>query len=206
MHSPLPTSSSLRTKESTGRVNLISTGDLKNGMTIELDGALWNILDFHHIKMGRGSAQMRLKMRNVRTGTTIERSFQAGEKFRRAYLDRKTVQFLYREGDIFHFMDTESFEQVALDKELLGSDSDYLGESQTLDILTYRDEAIGAELPAKVELAVAETDPGFRGDTSSGGSKPAVLQTGLSVQVPLFVNEGDVIRVDTRTGAYVERV
>ena len=184
---------------------MISTGDLKRGMTVDIEGDLWNILEFHHIKMGRGSAQMRLKLRNVKTGTTVERSFQAGEKFRRAILDRKTVQYLYQEDGVYHFMDTESFEQTALDREQLGEAADYLSDNQTLDVLTYREEPIGAELPPSVELHVVKADPGFKGDTASGGTKPATVSTGLVVQVPLFVNEGDSIRVDTRSGNYLER-
>lgn len=184
---------------------MISTGDLKRGMTIELDGDLWNILEYHHIKIGRGSAQVRLKVRNVKTGTTVERTFQAGEKFRRAILDKKTVQFLYREDGLYHFMDTETFEQTALSADLLGDVADYLTDGRTLELLTYQDEAIGAELPPNVELVVTQTDPGLRGDTASGGSKPATLETGKVVQVPFFVNEGDRIRVDTRTGQYLER-
>jgi elongation factor P len=174
-------------------------------MTLEFDGELWNILEFHHIKMGRGSAQIRLKIRNVKTGTTVERTFQAGEKFRRAIVDRKTVQFLYREDGIFHFMDMETFEQTAMSTEQLGDVGDYLTDGRTLEVLTYQDQPIGAELPASVELEVTQTEPGVRGDTATGGTKPATLETGKVVQVPLFVNEGDRIRVDTRTGQYLER-
>jgi elongation factor P len=184
---------------------MISTGDLKRGMTIELDGELLNILEYNHIKIGRGSAQVRLKVRNVKTGATVERTFQAGEKFRRAILDKKTVQFLYQEDGLYHFMDTETFEQMALSADLLGDVADYLTDERTLEVLTYQDEPIGAELPPNVELLVTQTDPGLRGDTASGGSKPATLETGKVVQVPFFVNEGDRIRVDTRTGQYLER-
>lgn len=184
---------------------MISTGDLKRGMTIELDGELWSILEFHHIKIGRGSAQMRLKLRNLRTGTTVERTFQAGEKFRRAILDRKTVQYLYQEDGTYHVMDTETFEQTPLSREVLGDGAYYLADNQMLDVLTYQDQVIGAELPASVELEVTQTDPGYRGDTANAGTKPATLSTGLVVQVPLFVNQGDRIRVDTRSGQYLER-
>ena len=184
---------------------MISTGDLKRGMTLELDGDLWQVLEYNHLKLGRGSAQARLKMRNVKTGTTVERTFQAGEKFRRAILDKKTVQYLYREDGTFHFMDTGTFEQTAMDASQLGDVTNYLKDGQTLEILTYQDQPIGAELPASVELQVAKADPGLRGDTATAGTKPATLETGLVVQVPLFVNEGDRIRVDTRTGQYLER-
>jgi elongation factor P len=184
---------------------MISTGDLKRGMAIELDGDLWSILEHHHIKMGRGSAQTRLKMRNLKTGAIIERSFQAGEKFRRAILDKKTVQYLYREDSTYHFMDTETYEQTPLSAELLGDVTNYLTDGQTVELLTYQDEPIGADLPPSVEMTVAQSDPGLRGDTASAGTKPATMETGLVVQVPLFVNEGERIRIDTRTGQYIER-
>src|SRR5947209_1093991 len=185
---------------------MISTGDLKRGMTVELDGELWTVLEYNHIKIGRGSAQVRMKIRNVRRGMTVERTFQAGEKFRRAILDRKTVQYLYQEDSTYYFMDTESFEQTAMSAEQLADTTNYLKDGQTLEMLTYGDEAIGAELPANVELRITRCDPGLRGDTATAGTKPATLQTGLVVQVPLFVNEGETIRVDTRTGQYLERV
>lgn len=184
---------------------MISTNDLKRGMTIELDQELWSILEYHHIKMGRGSAQVRIKMRGVKSGATVERTYQSGEKIKRAIVDRKTVQFLYQEDGMYHFMDTESYEQTALSADQLGDVASYLTDQRTLDVLTYQDQPIGAELPASVELDVTQTDPGFRGDTASGGTKPATLETGLVIQVPLFVNEGDRVRVDTRTGQYLER-
>jgi elongation factor P len=184
---------------------MISTGDLKRGITIELDGDLWKVLDNHHIKMGRGSAQARLKLRNLNSGATVEKTFQAGEKFRRAHLDKRTVQYLYREDGTFHFMDTETYEQTALTQDLLGDAANYLTDGQTVDLLTYQDRPIDLELPPKVELTVTRTDPGLRGDTATAGTKPATTETGLVVQVPLFVNEGDRIRVDTGSGQYVER-
>jgi elongation factor P len=184
---------------------MISTGDLKRGMSIELDRDLWSILEYNHIKIGRGSAQVRIKMRNLKTGTTVERTFQAGEKFRRAIVDRKPVQYLYHEDDTYYFMDTETFEQTAMTAQQLGDIIGYLKDNGLLDILTYEDQPIDAELPPNVELVVSQTDPGFRGDTASGGSKPATLETGIVIQVPLFVNEGEPIRVDTRTGQYIER-
>jgi elongation factor P len=174
-------------------------------MTIELDGELWSVLEYHHLKLGRGSAQVRMKMRNVKTGTTVERAFQAGEKFRRAVLDRSTVQYLYHEGETYHFMNTETYEQTALDAAQLGEAVNYLTDGQTLELLTYQDQPIGVELPPSVELTVTRADPGLRGDTATAGTKPATLETGLVVQVPLFVNEGDRLRVDTRTGQYLER-
>jgi elongation factor P len=185
---------------------VISTNDLKRGMTIELDGELQNIVDSpRHIKIGRGSALVRVKMRSVKSGATVERTFQAGEKFRRALVDRKSVQYLYREDSTYNFMDLETYEQFGMTEEQLGEVVEYLTDNQTIEVLTYQDQPIGADLPSSVELAVTQTDPGYRGDTATGGSKPATLETGKVVQVPLFVNEGDRIRVDTRTGQYIER-
>ena len=184
---------------------MISTGDLKRGMAIELDGDLWSILEYHHIKMGRGSAQVRMKVRNLKTGATVEKTFQAGEKFRRAILDRKEYQYLYREDGTYHFMDLGTYDQLAINASDLGDVVNYLRDNQTVELLMYQDEPIGAELPPSVELQVTQSDPGLRGDTASAGTKPATLETGLVVQVPLFVNEGDSIRVDTRTGQYIER-
>ncbi len=185
---------------------MISTGDLKKGITIELDGELYTILDWQHIKMGRGSAQVRLKLRDIRAGHTIERTFQAGEKFIRARLDRRTVQYLYSDGDLHYFMDVESFEQTALNRDQLSDALDYIKEGMSLDILSYKDEPLGVELPNSVELQVVETGPGFKGDTATAGNKPAKLETGITIQVPIFINNGDIVRVDTRTGEYLERV
>lgn len=184
---------------------MISTSELKKGITIELEGTLYQILDWQHIKVGRGSAQVRLKLRDIRAGHTIERTFQAGEKFPRARLDRNTVQFLYNDGDLYYFMDSESFEQSTLSLEQVGDAINYLKEGMTLDILTYKDEPINLELPNSVELEVVETDPGFRGNTATASNKPAKLETGITIQVPLFVDKGDIVRVDTRTGVYLER-
>ena len=185
---------------------MISTGDLKKGITIELEGELYQILDWQHIKMGRGSAQVRLKLRDIRGGHTIERTFQAGEKFARARLDRRAVQFLYSEGNLYYFMDSETFEQSALDAELLGDGLNYLKEGMSLEVLSYKDKPISAELPNSVELEVVDTGPSFKGDTAQAGNKPAKLDTGVTIQVPMFVNNGDIVRVDTRTGQYLERV
>ncbi|MDP8904795.1 MAG: elongation factor P [Chloroflexota bacterium] len=185
---------------------MISTGELRKGVAIELDGELWQVLDYHHIKMGRGSAQVRMKLRNIKRGQTVERTFQAGEKWPRAFLDRRQVQFLYRDGSDYHFMDSESYEQFSLTAEQLGEAAQYLKDGMTLDRTTYEGETIGVELPVTVDLRVAETEPGFAGDTQSGARKPARVETGLVVQVPLFVNEGDTIRIDTRTGEYQTRI
>ena len=185
---------------------MISTGDLRKGIAIELDGELWQILDFHHIKMGRGSAQVRIKLRNVKKGQTVERTFQAGEKWPRAWLDRRPVQYLYRDGDDLHFMDAESFEQFTLTEQQLEDEAAFMKEGMTLDRVVYEGETIGVELPVAVDLRVTQTEPGFAGDTASGARKPATLETGHVLQVPLFVQQGDTIRVDTRTGEYQTRL
>ena len=184
---------------------MISTGELRKGVTIELDGKLYSILDYEHIKMGRGSAQVRMKLRDVRAGHTIERTFQAGERFPRARLERRTVQYLYEEDGLYYFMDQETYEQTQVSKDLLADALSYLKEQMTLDLLTYEGEAIGIELPLSLELEITETGPSFKGDTAQGGTTPATLETGLGVQVPLFLNVGARVKVDTRTGQYVER-
>jgi elongation factor P len=185
---------------------MISTSDLRKGVAIELDGELWQILDYHHIKMGRGSAQVRIKLRNIKRGQTVERSFQAGEKWPRAQMDHRQIQFLYKDGSDYYFMETESYEQFSLTAEQLDDAVNYLKESMLLDRTSYEGETIGVELPVTVELKVIETEPGFAGDTQSGARKPATMETGLTIQVPIFVNEGDLIRVDTRTGEYQTRL
>jgi len=185
---------------------VISTGDLRRGIVIELDGELWQVLDYHHIKMGRGSAQVRIKLRHIKRGQTVERSFQAGDKWPRAFLETRQVQFLYSDGNDFHFMDNQSYEQFSMTAEKLGETAQYLTDGMTLDRTSYEGETIGVELPVTVDLKVVETDPGFAGDTQSGARKPATTETGLVVQVPLFVSAGDTIRIDTRTGDYQTRV
>ena len=185
---------------------MVSTGDLKKGIAIELDGELWQILDFHHIKMGRGSAQVKIKLRNIKRGQTVERSFQAGDKWPRASMEKRPVQFLYSDGDEYHFMELEHYEQFVLTAEQLGDAVNYLKDGISVDRTSYQGETIGIELPINMDLVVTSTEPGFAGDTATGARKAATLETGLVVQVPLFVTEGDVIRIDTRTGEYQTRV
>lgn len=185
---------------------IVDTGGLRKGLTIELENELYRVAEYQHIKQGRGSAFIRLSLRNLRTGATTERTFQAGSKFTVARLERQTVQFLYREEDDYHLMDTETYEQFSLPAEVLGNAVNYLKENDTIDLLTYQGKPIDIELPVTATLRIERTDPGLRGDTATGGSKPATLETGLVVSVPLFLNEGDAIKVDTRTGAYLERV
>ncbi|MCL4509300.1 MAG: elongation factor P [Chloroflexi bacterium] len=185
---------------------MISTGDLKKGIAIEIDGNLYRIEDFQHVKMGRGSAYVKLKLRNIRKGDITERTFQSGERFNRASLEKSEVQFLYEDGGTFHFMNTETYEQIAVDRDRLGDAPSFLKENATVSLLSFGDEPISVELPPSVEMEVTYTEPGIKGDTATGATKPATLETGYIVQVPLFVNTGDRVRVDTRFGTYVERV
>lgn len=185
---------------------MIDTGELRKGIIIEHDGALQRIIDYQHVKQGRGSAFVRLTMRNLRTGSTTQQTFQAGSKFPLVRLERQRAQYLYMEDDHFNFMDVDSFEQFSLDKETLGDALNYIKEQDIIDLLTYQGEPIDIEIPITVSLAVTQTDPGLRGDTATGGTKPATLETGVVVNVPLFINEGDTLKVDTRTGQYIERV
>jgi elongation factor P len=184
---------------------MIDAGELKKGITIVLDGTLFQVLDYQHIKVGRGSAQIRLRLRDIRAGHNTERSFQASEKFQRAFLDHRPVQYLYNDGDLYYFMDTETFDQMTLDTEKVGDILGYLKEGTNLELVIHENETIGVELPTFVELEIAETGPGFKGNTASAGSKPAVMETGITIQVPFFINTGDKIKVDTRTGQYLER-
>jgi len=184
---------------------VISTGEIKRGITVEIDGQLYQIMEFQHIKMGRGSAQVRMKLRNVRKGDTIEKTVQAGERFQRARLDHRTVQFMYSDGTLYHFMDTKTYEQFALDDRVLGDATNYLVTNMEVTLDEYQGDPIGVEMPASVVMTVADTSVGLKGDTATGATKPATMESGLKVNVPLFVNRGDKIKVDTRTGDYLER-
>lgn len=184
---------------------MISVNDLRTGLTIEVEGVLYSVIEFLHVKPGKGAAFVRTKLRNLETGAVFERNFRAGERVRRAHIDTKEMQYLYSTGDEFHFMDQESYEQTTLSRELLGDATYFLKDNSSLSVQYYQGRAIGVELPTVVELKVTQTDPGVRGDTAAGGSKPATLETGLVVQVPLFVSEGETVRVDTRTKEYLSR-
>jgi elongation factor P len=185
---------------------VINVGELRRGVGIELDGRILSVLEFQHIKMGRGGAQVRLKLRDLRSGAIFDRTFSAQERFTRIRVDRHPVQYMYNDGDDYHFMDQETFEQRGVPRTILGDAVNYLKDGMQLELSYYGDEPIGVELPLNVELRVEQADRGFKGDTATGGTKPATTETGLVVQVPLFVNSGDVIRVDTRDGSYIERV
>lgn len=185
---------------------MISVNNLRTGLTIEVDGELWSVIEFLHVKPGKGQAFVRTKLRNVRTGTISERTFRAGEKVGLARLDRTEYQFLYASGDDYTFMNSETYDQVTLPGSVLGDGKNFLTENMTVTIASWNGETIGVELPNTVDLKVIETEPGFRGDTATGATKPAKLETGYVVQVPLFINEGDVLKIDTRTGHYISRV
>jgi len=184
----------------------ISTNDFKTGMTLELDNVLFNVVEFQHVKPGKGGAFVRTKLKNVRTGAVIDRTFRADEKVSLATIDKREMQFLYRESDEYVFMDTESYDQLHVRPAALGNAAGYLVESANAVLAMYEGEIIGVDIPASVELTVTETEPGIQGDRVSGARKPATLETGITVQVPLFVNVGDRVKVDTRTGDYLTRV
>ncbi len=184
---------------------MISTGDLKRGVIIEMDRQLFSVMEYQHQKIGRGSAQVRMKLKNVRTGAIFDRTVQAGDKWARVRLDHSTVQFMYQDGDNFFVMDQDTYEQFALTRAQLGDAVNYLKDGMNLELLSYEGEPVDVELPITVDLRVQQTDPGFKGDTTSGATKPATLETGMTIQVPLFVNIGDRVKVQTSTGDYMSR-
>ncbi len=184
----------------------ITTNDLKNGITLELDNGLFQVVEFQHVKPGKGAAFVRTKLRNVRTGNVFEKTFNAGIRVEQAVLDKKDMQFLYRDGDDYVFMDTESYDQMTVDPVALGDAANYMVESMVAIIALHNGEIVSVEIPASVELVVANTEPGIQGDRVSGARKPAELETGKSIQVPLFINVGDRVKVDTRSGEYITRV
>ena len=183
----------------------VSTNDLKNGMSLDLPEGLFSVVEFQHVKPGKGGAFVRTKLKNVRSGAVIERTYRADEKLEQAIIDKRDMQFLYRDGADFVFMDTTTYEQMTAAPDSLGDAPNYLKEGNEAILQMYDGEIVGVDLPAAVELSVSETEPGIQGDRVSGARKPATLQTGLVVQVPLFVNTGDMIKVDTRSGEYLTR-
>ena len=183
----------------------MDTSDFRNGLSIIVDGEIYTIVDFQHVKPGKGGAFVRSKLKNARTGAVTDKTWRAGEKMDQAILDRRLMQFLYERDNEYHLMDMETFDQLTVGKAIFGDAVKYLKENTEVSALTHEGRVISVELPFMMELEVAETDPGVRGDTASGGSKPAKLETGAMVQVPFFINVGDVIKVDTRTDAYLER-
>ncbi|MBI3953408.1 MAG: elongation factor P [Chloroflexi bacterium] len=187
---------------------MISTGDMKRGQTVELEGKLYTVVEYQLFKLGKGNseARIRIKFRDLLTGNPIERSFHTDARLPRANLERRPAQFLYSDGDLYHFMDSQTFEQFPLERRALADSVNYLSEGLSLQVLVHNDRPIGVELPINVDLKIAETGPAYRGDTASAGTKPATMESGLVVQVPMFLDTGDVIRLDTRSGQYVERV
>lgn len=184
---------------------MISTSDFKTGLTIEIEGDVYTIVEFQHVKPGKGAAFVRTKLKNLKTGSVVERKFNASEKVETAHVERRDMQYLYKDGDHFVVMDNESYEQMGLTEEQIGDGVKWLKENMNLGILLFNGTVIGVDLPNTVQLTVAHTEPGVKGDTATGGSKPATLETGAIVQVPFFVNEGEVLIIDTRTGNYVQR-
>lgn len=185
---------------------MATTADFRNGMVISLDGQLFTIVEFQHVKPGKGGAFVRTKLKNVKTGAVLDRTFRSGEKVEEVRLERNQAQFVYPEGDLYYFMDMETYEQFPVDRAVIGDEVKYLKESLVCDTLSYEGKVIDVELPLFIELEIVQTDPGVKGDTATGGTKPAKLETGAVIQVPLFLSEGDVIKVDRRTDSYIERV
>ncbi len=185
---------------------MISAGEFRNGVTFELDGNVFQIVEFQHVKPGKGAAFVRTKLKNVITGGVVEKTFRPTEKMPKAHIERKDYEYLYSDGDLFYFMDQESYEQMPLSADQLGDSLKFVKENMVVKVLSYKGNVFGVEPPTFVELEVTETEPGFKGDTSTGATKPATLETGATLMVPLFVDQGDFIRVDTRTGEYMERV
>lgn len=184
---------------------MISAGDFKKGVTIEIDGQVWVIVDFQHVKPGKGAAFVRTKMKNIMQGNVLEKNFNPSEKFPRAHVDTKQMEYLYSDGELYYFMDSETYEQIPLNKSQVEDALLFIKENMTATIKFFKGNAFSVEPPNFVELIVAQADPGHKGDTATGGNKPAVLETGAKLMVPLFINEGDLIKVDTRTGEYMER-
>ena len=184
---------------------MISTNDFKPGSAFEMEGDLLSIVNVEHIKLARGSAVIKAKLRNIRSGSIFEQSFRSGDKFKIVRLENSEATYLYGDGDLYHFMDTSSYEQLALARDMVEDSLPFMKEGNPVKLVKYEDTVIGVEVPINVELTVTQTDPGLKGDTVSGTTKPATLETGAQIQVPLFINQGDVIRVDTRSGSYMER-
>ena len=184
---------------------MISAGDFRNGMTFEMDGQVVQVIEFQHVKPGKGAAFVRTKYKNVITGAVVETSFNPTAKFPTAYVERKDMQYSYNDGDLYYFMDMETYEQVPISKEVIGNALDFVKEEEIVKVLSYKGNVFGIEPPFFVELEVTDTEPGFKGDTATGTTKPATLETGATIKVPLFIDIGTVIRIDTRTREYMER-
>jgi elongation factor P len=184
---------------------MVTAGDFRNGITFEMDGNVYQIVEFQHVKPGKGAAFVRTKIRNAITGAVVERTFNPTEKFPSAFIDRKDMEYLYNDGDLYYFMDSETFENIPVGGDILPDSFKFVKENEVCKVLSYKGSVFGIEPPNFVELVITHTEPGFKGDTAQGGSKPATLETGAEIKVPLFINEGEKIRVDTRTSEYMER-
>ncbi len=184
---------------------MVTAGDFKNGLTFDMDGNVMQVVEFQHVKPGKGAAFVRTKIKNVITGSVIERTFNPTDKFENAYVERKDMEYLYSDGELYYFMDTETYEQIPLEASKLGDNFRFVKENMTCKIVSYKGNVFQVEPPTFVVLEVTDTEPGFKGDTATGTTKPATLETGATVKVPLFINTGDMLRIDTRTGEYIER-
>ena len=184
---------------------MISAGDFRNGVTIELEGNIYQIIEFQHVKPGKGAAFVRTKIRNVITGAVVEKTFNPNDKYPTAFIDRKDMEYSYSDGDLYYFMDTETWEQIPINKSVLGDNFKFVKENMVCKVLSYKGSVFGVEPPNFVELQVTKTDPGFKGDTATNATKPATLETGAEIKVPLFIDEGEIIQIDTRTGEYMGR-
>lgn len=185
---------------------MVSAGDFRNGITIELEGNVFQIIEFQHVKPGKGAAFVRTKLKNIKSGGVVEKTFRPTEKFPQARIDRREMQYLYPDGDLYNFMDTENYEQIALNADDIKESMKFVKENEMVKMLSHNGSIFAVEPPLFVELEITETEPGFKGDTATGATKPAVVETGATVYVPLFVNQGDIIKIDTRTGEYLSRV
>lgn len=184
---------------------MISAGEFRNGVTMEYEGDIYVILEFQHVKPGKGAAFVRTKIKNLKTGAVVEKTFRPTEKMPRAHIDRQDMQYLYSDGDLFHFMNTETYDQIAINAADVGDTLKFVKENMTVKVLSYEGQVFGIEPPLFVELEITDTEPGFAGNTAQGATKPAVVETGATVQVPLFINQGELVQIDTRTGEYLGR-
>ena len=185
---------------------MVSAGDFRNGLTIEYEGNVYQIIEFQHVKPGKGAAFVRTKLKNIINGGVVEKTFRPTEKFENAHIDRKEMQYLYNDGDLYYFMDTETFDQIAVNADTVGDSLKFVKENENVKVSSYQGEVFAIEPPLNVELVITETEPGFKGDTAQGATKPAIVETGAQVMVPLFVEQDDKIKIDTRTGEYLSRV
>ncbi len=185
---------------------MISAGEFRNGVTIELEGNIYQIIEFQHVKPGKGAAFVRTKLKNIKSGGVVEKTFRPTEKCETAHIDRKDMQYLYNDGELYNFMDMETYEQIAINKDVIGDSLKFVKENETVKINSYKDQVFAVDPPLFVELLITECEPGVKGDTATGATKPCTVETGASLNVPLFVNQGDTIKIDTRTGEYLSRV